>query len=307
MKIDVIVPTFQPNEKLNKLIRAIEKQTVQVNHIILVHSCNEESDLDRIKREYTTGYQNIKVYPVKKEDFNHGKTRNYGASLSDADICIFMTQDAIPKNAYLVEKLLEALRDEQVACAYARQLPSLDSSKVEKLTREFNYPDQDIIKSKKDLNSLGIKTFFCSNVCCAYNMKIFRKTGGFVNRTIFNEDMIYAGKIIEYGYSIAYVSKASVIHSHNYTAMQQLRRNFDLGVSQVEYAELFSKVSSEKEGLKMIVKIIKMLFRSGKYAEVIPYIYQSVCKYTGYQLGKKYHILPKFLINYLTMSPGYFK
>ena len=44
---------------------------------------------------------------------------------------------------------------------------------------------------------MGIKTYFCSNVCAAYKKDIFEKLGGFVDRTIFNEDMIYAGNLIQ--------------------------------------------------------------------------------------------------------------
>ena len=50
--------------------------------------------------------------------------------------------------------------------------------------RNFNYPEQSKIKTKADLETLGIKTFFCSNVCAAYNRKIFDELGGFVKHTI---------------------------------------------------------------------------------------------------------------------------
>ena len=72
-----------------------------------------------------------------------------------------MTQDAMPKDDRLIEKLVEPLQGE-VAVAYARQLPREDSTPVESYTREFNYPAKSRIKSAADLDSLGIKTFFCS-------------------------------------------------------------------------------------------------------------------------------------------------
>lgn len=64
-----------------------------------------------------------------------------------------------------------------------------------------------------------------------YRRSIYEKLGGFVKHTIFNEDMIFAGKLIQEGYAIAYVAEARVVHSHNYTNRQQLHRNFDLAVS----------------------------------------------------------------------------
>ena len=48
--------------------------------------------------------------------------------------------------------------------------------------------------------------------------------GGFEDPTIFNEDMIFAGKRILAGDKVAYVAEAKVIHSHNYTGSQQFHR-----------------------------------------------------------------------------------
>ena len=65
-----------------------------------------------------------------------------------------MTQDAMPKDDRLIEKLVEPLQGE-VAVAYARQLPREDSTPVESYTREFNYPAKSRIKSAADLDSAG--------------------------------------------------------------------------------------------------------------------------------------------------------
>lgn len=99
---------------------------------------------------------------------------------------------------------------------------------------------------------LGIKTYFCSNVCAAYKRDIFEQLGGFVNHTIFNEDMIYAAGVIQAGYAIAYAADAKVIHSHNYSGWQQFTRNFDLGVSHVQYPAVFDGVPPEGEGMKLV-------------------------------------------------------
>ena len=90
---------------------------------------------------------------------------------------------------------------------------------AERFTRSFNYPEDSCIKTKEDLGKMGIKTFFASNVCCAYDREKFWFQGGFIQKTIFNEDMIFAGKaVLQDDYAIAYVAEARVIHSHNYGA-----------------------------------------------------------------------------------------
>ena len=100
------------------------------------------------------------------------------------------------------------------------------------IQREFNYPKTSRLKSKEDLSKLGIKTYFCSNVCAAYQKDVYERLGGFVRKTIFNEDMILAGRMIQAGWKIYYAADAKVIHSHNYNCRQQFHRNFDLAVSQ---------------------------------------------------------------------------
>lgn len=65
-----------------------------------------------------------------------------------------------------------------------------------------------------------------------YRRDIYLKMGGFVTKTIFNEDMIMAANMVQAGYQIAYAAEAKVVHAHKYTYWQQLTRNFDMAVLQ---------------------------------------------------------------------------
>ena len=231
--VDVIIPAYHPGNEFAKLIKRLEKQTVSIHRIIVMNT--EESIWNK---EWEKLSDAMEVHHLTKEEFDHGGTRARAAELSDSDVMVFMTQDAMPADRELLAELLKALDQEKnIAAAYARQLPNAECSFVERYTRAFNYPDTSLVKTKADLDKYGIKTFFCSNVCAAYKKDIYEKQGGFVRRTIFNEDMIYAGGLIQAGYGIAYAAEARVIHSHNYNCMQQFHRNFDLGVSQAEHPE----------------------------------------------------------------------
>ena len=44
---------------------------------------------------------------------------------------------------------------------------------LEAYTRGFNYPRESDIKDYGDLPELGLKTFFCSNVCAMYDRKTY--------------------------------------------------------------------------------------------------------------------------------------
>lgn len=306
MKIDVIIPLYKPGKELFDLLDILNRQTVPVQNIILMNT--EEKYFKQLVygRNLPDHYRNVKVFHLSKREFDHGKTRHIGVTKSDADVFVMMTQDAIPADDGLIEKLTSHLKDD-VAVAYARQLPKADCSPEERFTRSFNYPDKSRVKSMEDLEELGIKTFFCSNVCAAYRRDLYDKLGGFVRAAIFNEDMIYAAGVIKDGYKISYEAEAEVYHSHNYTHMQQLRRNFDLGVSQADHPEVFENVPSESEGMKLVKTTTKYL-KDNHMLRRIPYFYiQCACKYAGYLLGKKYKKLPKKFILWLTSNKEYWK
>lgn len=306
MKIDVIIPLYKPGKELFALLDALNSQTVPVQSIILMNTEEKYFKQLMFGRNMPDSYGNVKVFHLSKREFDHGKTRHIAVMKSDAEIFVMMTQDAIPTNEYLLEELTRNLKGD-VAAAYARQLPKEDCSPEERFTRSFNYPEESRMKSLENLEELGVKTFFCSNVCAAYRRDIYDKLGGFVHRAIFNEDMIYAAGAVKSGYKISYEAKACVYHSHNYTNMQQLHRNFDLGVSQAEHPEVFGGVTSESEGLRLVRSSAKYL-RDIHMASRIPHLYlQSACKYAGYLLGKKYTKLSPGLIMRLTGNKEYWK
>ena len=344
--IDVIIPTYHPGEQFTELLRSLEEQTVKPGRIIVMNTDRalwETAPFDHsfFEKEAEDGSIHFEVYHITKEEFDHGGTRDRAAKMSQADVLLFMTQDALPGDSKLIENLLRALdsagsshvathlvsedrKNEEtvsgettvekhdagikgIAAAYARQLPAKECNVLERYTRAFNYGPDSKVKSKEDLPRLGIKTYFCSNVCAAYDRKIYEDMGGFEKKAIFNEDMIFVARLIQAGYRVAYAADARVIHSHNYSGPEQFHRNFDLGVSQAQHPEIFQDVPSEGEGLRLVKSTIAYLCR-GKKSYLIPkLIWQSGCKYLGYCLGKRYEKLPHSVVRWCSMNKTYWK
>jgi len=306
LKIDVIIPVYKPGKELLTLLDSLKRQRVPVQNIIIMNT--EEKYFERLTygTRFADRYPNVKVFHVSKREFDHGGTRHRGVLFSDAEIFVMLTQDAVPADEYLLERLTAKLTDE-VAVSYARQLPREDCGEAEKASRQFNYPPVSRIKTAADLGELGVKTFFCSNVCAAYRRDIYDRLEGFPRHTIFNEDMIYAARAVKAGYGIAYEAEARVIHSHNYTNRQQLRRNFDLGVSQAEHPEVFSGIVSESEGKKLVKETYHYL-KGKKMLHLFPgFCIQCCFRYTGYLLGKNYKRLPERWILFFTDNKEYWR
>ena len=305
--VDVIIPVYKTGERLKKIINRLRQQTYPVNRIILINT--GRAYFERAFGEDMSFFEtdDIVLRHISEEQFDHGTTRRMAVSMSKADYFICMTDDALPVDRYLVKSLITPLIEGKASAAYARQLAGKEADIVEKFSRRFNYPAVSRIKSKADMDELGIKTFFCSNACAAYERKTYDKLGGFEKHMIFNEDMVYAGRLVDSGASIAYVAEARVLHTHHYTAMQQLKRNFDLGVSQAQFPELFNRVSSQSEGIRMIRGMLGTLLKKNEYNKIPSVIINSAFKLAGYKLGKAYKKLPQRLIMKLTMNRNYWK
>ena len=302
MEVDVLIPVYRPDGKLTELLKRLKMQNYPIHRVILMNT--EEK---HFPTELTGIWDRVEVYHLAKEEFDHGGTRDRGVRMSTADLVVCMTQDAMPADETLIEELVKPFDDPEVWVAYARQLPNGDCREVEKYTRSFNYPEQSMVKTKEDLDRLGIKTFFCSNVCAAWRREKYLELGGFVKHTIFNEDMILAGTMIKQGGKIAYCAKAKVIHSHNYSAFQQFHRNFDLAVSQTMYPEVFGGIRSESEGIKLVKKSLSYCIKIGKPWLMIQVVTQSAGKLLGYKMGQRYRSLPMWLILRCTMSPSFWR
>lgn len=299
---DVLIPVYRPGKQFEMLLEKLSHQSFPIHKIILMNT--EEAYFPGGLAEK---YDHVEVHHLTKVEFDHGGTRDQGIRMSEADVVICMTQDAVPADDCLVEHLLAPFSDERIWAAYARQLPTDDCREVERYTRSFNYPEESRIKGSADLPELGIKTFFCSNVCAAWRRDKYLELGGFVRRTIFNEDMIYAGKLVQSGGLIAYCADARVIHSHNYSALQQFHRNFDLAVSQTMHPEIFGGIRSESEGIRLVKKSLKYCLQIHKPWLMVQVVTQSAGKLMGYKLGQRYRKLPKKMILWCTMNRSFWQ
>ena len=306
-KADIIIPVYKPTGRFLGLLDMLKAQSEAIGKIIIVNTERHYLDALISEQELLKRYPDLVVRHISKEEFDHGETRNRGVSLSDSPYFVMLTDDCMPVDKRLVENLLAPFADGRIAMTYGRQLCGKQSSLLEQYTRSFNYPEKPGVKFAEDIETMGIKAFFASNVCAAYRRQVFDALGGFVPHTIFNEDMIYARKVLDKGYGIAYAAGAKVEHFHNYSGIQQFHRNFDLGVSHAQFPEVFGGIAAESEGIRLVKKGCGYLIKKGKPWLVIKLFWQSGCKYAGYFLGKRYRKLPQKLVVSFSMNRDYWK
>lgn len=293
IKVSVLIPTYNAEIYIEELISKLKSQVFSGGNleIIIVDSSSSDRTVGIVREKYPE----LKIIVIDNNKFDHGGTRNLLASLAAGDYLLFMTQDAIPYDNNLIENLLTPFQDNKVKIVYARQLPKSNANVLETFARNFNYPDIKLIKEKASIKTLGIKTFFNSNVCSMYAKELFGKGKGFPEKIILNEDMVLASKVILDNKKVVYQADAKVYHSHNYGIKQQFKRYFDIGMAFNQTKYLNELASNEKEGTKMVLNQINYLLKI-KRAYLIPYaIFENIAKFIGYYLGKRNKYIPKHI------------
>lgn len=284
MSISVIIPTLNAEKDLPELLETLAAQTAVPDEVIVIDSESEDQTAAVAEKA------GAKVLRVARKDFDHGRTRDRALQESVGDIVVFLTQDAVPANKTFLENLIRPLSEEKVAVVTGRQLPKTNAFPMEKLVRWFNYPAESHIRSEKDVERMGIKAFFCSDVCAAYNRKIYLELGGFDYPLKTNEDMFYAARAIRGGYRVAYAADALVFHSHNFSPKEQFERNRIQGFEIERHRPILGEVSQESEGMKLVKYVTSGLLRQGQVYEVFRFGMDCCARLFGSRAGRQeYH------------------
>lgn len=191
-----------------------------------------------------------KVKRIKKEEFNHSRTRTDAVSLTSFDKIIFMVQDALPVSNHWVEDLVNSLDNKDVVGAYGQQLPHDDADIYARFEVDFHssYLGQEAVlqiidsieKFKKLPYEEALKTVRFDNVCAIYRKKVLEEIP--FPEVDFAEDMAWAYAAMSRGYKILYQPKVKVRHSHNRTPEYRFRRAI---VDTVFCSEILGKVKDD--------------------------------------------------------------
>ncbi|MDQ0060624.1 glycosyltransferase family 2 protein [Paenibacillus harenae] len=295
-RISVIIPTLNAGPALHNLLDKLQNQTYRPHEIIVIDSESIDGTPQSAKQA------GARVITVRRSEFDHGGTRNMAVEAAEGNILLFMTQDAEPLNEHMIEELTKPLRaGNEVVYAYARQCARPEADILEQLARRHNYPEKSQVKSFEHVGQMGIKTFFCSNVCAAIRKETFEAMGRFQAPVIFNEDLFMSARCILSGFKVAYCAEALVYHSHHYSLMQQLRRYFDNGVSMSCNSWIMPYSAVGKAGSSLVKQQLKALIESRRWLHIPHLMLEAGAKLVGYKLGIHFRKLPTFMRRRLSM------
>ena len=293
----IVILTKNAGSDFRDALEAIFAQKYPGNfEVIIVDSGSTDNTLE-IARNHPA-----KVHQIKPEDFGHGKTRNFAASLANGDYLVFLTQDAVPATDNWLSNLIKNFEDSEVTGVYGRQIPKKGTNPMESFFLNTRYPFSKRVKSagqgKVDMNAI-----FFSNANSAIRKEIWEKYP-FDDSLIMSEDQEWAKKVLLAGCTIVYDPEAAVYHSHNYSLKTVFQRYFDSGVSLNQFAgKEYGNFASE--GLAYTRNEMKFLMTNG-YKKWLSYaVLYDLAKFLGVSLGKKEKYIPVAIKRRLSLHSYY--
>jgi rhamnosyltransferase len=298
--VTLIIPTFNAAQLWPALLEGIRAQSLAPDQVIVIDSSSTDGTAGLARKEGFT------VVEIPQREFNHGGTRQMGAELAEnADILIYLTQDAIPFGTEAFANLVSAFEDVEIGAAYGRQLPRKGAGAIEAHARHFSYPAASRVRLWESRQALGFKSIFFSDSFGAYRRSALMSVGGFSRDVIFGEDTLAVARMHRAGWKTAYVADASVRHSHAYSIAEEFRRYFDIGVLHARENWLVEQFGSASgEGRRFVVSEFKYLLKHG--AHLVPSaVMRTFAKYLGYTIGRRESGIKPELKHHLGLNRQY--
>jgi hypothetical protein len=167
-----------------------------------------------------------RVISVPRDEFGHGRTRNYAAECSSGSVLVFLVQDALPLGRTAFRDLVdELLADDGVAAVSARQVPCSEADLYGAFVVQNHYDAlwgaYDGLPPSPPAAMRAAATV--DNVCAAVRREAWEEIR-FAD-VGFAEDLDFGIRALERGWTLRLSHRAAVAHSHTRTAGYHLRRS----------------------------------------------------------------------------------
>lgn len=228
-RIPIIVPTLNAGPKLADVLGAIRSQEGPYEpDIIAIDSGSTDGTLDCLRRH------GARVLSVRRETFNHGRTRNEALKHAAGEFAVLLVQDAAPASTEWLAALVEPFgRDASIAGTFARQRPAAGASRV-----TTHYLGQWVAAQSEPriVGPLAASTYaqmspserhaVCAfdNVCSCVRLSVWAVHQ--FPATPIAEDLEWARDVLLAGHRLAYVPEAIVEHSHDRSVTYELQRTY---------------------------------------------------------------------------------
>ena len=230
--ITVAIPTLDAGEEFVQTLEAVATQRLDSEVELLVCDSGSRDSTVALARRY-----GARVIEIPKSSFSHGGTRNRLVSEARGTHVAFLTQDAVPADPGWLAALLDGFSvADDVGLVFGPYVARPDASLSVRRDLESWFrtlspdgePQIDVLRA--DQRTLAARGFWGA-------LGYFTDANGCVSRAAWErapfrdvayaEDHLLAQDMLRAGYAKVFAPAAAVVHSHDYSAGEWLRRSFD--------------------------------------------------------------------------------
>jgi rhamnosyltransferase len=297
VEVSIIVLTKNGRHHLERLLPTVVAQAGKLSgELIAVDSGSNDGTLELLQRFP------VRILQIPPEDFHHARTRNFAARLTQGQTLVLLSQDAIPASENWLESMIANFDDPQVGAVYGRQLPKPGSSLERRHVLDAVYGEQRLVKDPAHRNGLGYRFYHFSDANAAIRRSVWEKTQFPEDLKVF-EDLGIAKRILDRGWKIVYEPQAAVIHSHDHSTLELLKRYFDIGYT-LKLLNIWDVPGTRRSLLRDAFKMLKGKLRHSRSGSpglsASEVLQQDFAKSLGMFLGLNQNCLPLALKRHLS-------
>lgn len=213
--VGVVIRTLNESELLGRCLETLHAQEGGVDvDVVVVDSGSTDSTL-RIAE--AGGARIVELSPA---EFDYSKALNVGIEAVRGDVVVSLSAHAIPSSDRWLAQMCAPFDDPRVAGVTSRQVPWPDApwQEVERLQRQFDGTPRSWGLGDED-------ELLFSNAASAIRRDVWSEEP-FTLPAV--EDLEWARRVVDRGWSIVYEPAASVYHSHHEDARSRARRLIDI-------------------------------------------------------------------------------
>ena len=285
MEISVVIPTYNGENKIPKLLEALAHQSHKNFEVVVVIDGSTDNT-ERILENAKNRFAKFKV--IKQHNSGRAKVRNRGVLEASGDLLIFLDDDMVP-NVDCVGRHFNFHKQNPIQSILA-------GNQTEE--RDHNYTDIQNYKaflSKKWLSpyangitELTLKNLFVSAANCSIKRADFEALSGFDERLTDAEDYDLAFRGLKMGMHIFFDKDNIAIHNDNPSAISYLKRLRAYHCAHIQLSEIHytPTLSSAKPFYKVV---IYRLFASKLWIklfdrDILKYLMPTILRFKLYDL-----------------------
>lgn len=278
LKATVFIPVYNgENDHLEETLTALYQQKTDFAWDVLMTDSGSKDNSVAIIERFAKRYGNLKLIHLDKKDYSHGGTRQMAAEVSEGEIMVYLSQDAVPANpSWLAEMVAPFAINDKIVAVLGRQEPRLTCFPAMKYDIQAVFNEQGAsnaitLWTRTQPDQLGhyTKESFYSDVCSAAPRAFLINTIGY-RPVKYSEDYEYGKDIVDAGYIKAYNGRAVVEHSNDVRLSEYKKRIFDetfnVRVNSGGAAHPISWLTVIKETLRGSLKDAPKILRDRDYS-----------------------------------------